>query len=130
MNNECFEQIKKGPEAFNQWRSANPEAHIDLNGANFAEWSLPGINLSGAFLIKTSFVKADLSKANLSGATMTEADLRMASLYEANLAGTDFTGADLSGANLNKADITNSKFSNTQVRYSLIDGKEMGSVVW
>ena len=84
-NREHIVILKKGVDAWNEWRIKNPDIRPDLSGAN-----LPRANISGA----------DLSEAYLRGAILSGADLRRADLDGANL-----SRADLDGANLSRADL-------------------------
>ncbi len=90
--------LKQGVAAWNQWRTENPEAKIDLSEADLGEARLAGVDLSKARLRKANLYKADLSQANLS-----RANLRKANLFEANLTGADLTRASLRDANLGRA---------------------------
>ena len=60
MNQDHFNLLTSGVEAFNEFRRNNPETFINLGGAN-------------------------LRSANLSGANLRSADLRSANLRSANL---------------------------------------------
>jgi len=94
-NKVHLEILRKGVNAWNQWRVQNPEKTPDLSGAN-----LPGADLAGANLSMTSLFRAILSGANLREANLAEVDLRRAILLRADLREADLTGADLTGADL------------------------------
>ena len=72
---EMIDLLTTDVSAWNEWRDENPDAAIDLPGA-------------------------DLFGANLRRANLRRADLRGAILSGANLSGADLFGAILSGANL------------------------------
>jgi uncharacterized protein YjbI with pentapeptide repeats len=61
---------------WNDWRKANPNAKVDLSGANLADHRLSGANLSSANLSNTTLTGTHLSNANLSHANLSYADLR------------------------------------------------------
>ena len=90
-NMEQLEKIKQSIDDWNKWREENPEAVIDLGGAD----------LRNALLRK-----ADLTKANLFGATLTDANLREATLIGANLCGAHLWGAILTVADLREANLS------------------------
>jgi uncharacterized protein YjbI with pentapeptide repeats len=73
------------------------------------------VNLSGAFLYRTSFFNANLSDANLSGAFLYRAalyeNLSGAHLTDANLDGAHLTDTNLDGANLTDANLTDVNLS-------------------
>jgi Ion channel/Pentapeptide repeats (8 copies) len=87
--------LRKGADAWNAWREANPSVCLDLRGAN-----LSGVNLGGAFLRGANLGAANLNRANFSKAILDASDL---------------SGADLSGANLNGANLSLSNLSNTEL---------------
>lgn len=73
--------------------------------------TLPGINLSGAYLPQIMLKKANLaqiilSDADLTGANLASANLAGANLVEANLTDANLMGANLSNANLSGANLT------------------------
>jgi hypothetical protein len=75
-----------------------------------------GVDLTGAFLYRSSFYMADLSEAklrdaNLNATILKAANLRYADLQGADLRSADLREADLSGANLSGAKLTDSKMS-------------------
>jgi hypothetical protein len=62
--------IKKGVDAWNEWREKNRLIIVDLIGAD-----LRNITLSGANLEKVELFEADLRGANLADANLSKADL-------------------------------------------------------
>jgi mannose-6-phosphate isomerase-like protein (cupin superfamily) len=93
-NEEQLRLLRRGVDAWNQWRQANPGVTPDLGGAD----------LSGA----------DLAAANLAAAVLTRANLASANLRRANLRGADLDGADISGADLQTAgDLTEEQLNST-----------------
>jgi uncharacterized protein YjbI with pentapeptide repeats len=100
-NEEHLAQLKKGVNAWNRWRNANPKVGPDLSGADLRLAELRETNLRG-----TNLRGANLAGTNLNAANLSEADLRSAFLFSANLADARFSGANLSGASLSSADLT------------------------
>ena len=74
--------LRKGAEAWNGWREANPSIRPDLREAN-----LNGANLDGAYLRGVDLGEANLNRANLRNVILDDSDL---------------SGTDLSGANLSR----------------------------
>ena len=68
--------------------------------------AVPGVDLSGLYLVCADLFLANLSNADLSGADLSGADLTGADLSDADLTDADLTGANLTGANLSGADLT------------------------
>jgi uncharacterized protein YjbI with pentapeptide repeats len=108
-------ELMKGVDAWNIWRSENPDVEPDLIGASLSGVDLSGADLSGADLSGTNLCRTNLRRANLDeanlgraflgGAFLGGANLRRASLREAKLSGADLRGADLRRADLSGADL-------------------------
>jgi len=134
-NPEHLAILKKGMEAWNEWREQNPEIRPDLAGASFLPTVLSGTNLSRANLRGVCFSWRNLTRANLSHADLSGADLGWA-----NLTGADLTGADLGDANarychfcqsnLTKARLTGAKLYGTARDDWVINGVECRYVFW
>ena len=111
-NNKHVALLKKGAEAWNAWRRANPKVSPDLFGA-----ALFGADLSNADLRG-----ADLSYANLGGADLFGATLRGATLTQINL-----TYANLRGTGLSEADLPHSAGCLKRIkRLKLVEGQRSG----
>jgi uncharacterized protein YjbI with pentapeptide repeats len=85
MDDRILVRLKFGSAAWNEWRRANPEIAIALDGAKLDGMILTGIdfsraNLRGASLHATNLMNADLRFADLTGANLSEADLIGANL--------------------------------------------------
>ncbi len=96
-NAEQLALLKAGVQGWNKWREENPEAKIDLTGANLQEADLPNIDLHEANLREADLIRANLRGSNLRGANLWDADLTGANLREADLRDTDLTAANLWG---------------------------------
>jgi len=150
VNQEHLDNLKKGVEHWNLWRTNNPdikpnlrEANLiraDLNGANLREADLQDANLSFADLTCANLEEAWLLGADLTGACLTGADfigayltstnlekanIRAADLTEADLWGADLTGADLTGADLTRAYLVYAYFAQTNLSYADLTGANL-----
>lgn len=136
-NQEHLDILKKGEDAWGQWRVFNLKIKPDLTGADLrglrfgervdlSEADLREVDLRLTNIGNTFFLKSDLRKAKLNGADLSwalcsgadfrDADLSGAGLYwvnleEANLMGANLRGANLKGAYLKKADLRNADLS-------------------
>ena len=95
--------LKKGVEAWNEWRRTKPRIKPDLYSANLAGADLQGADLSEARLRQANLREADLTEADLSGAYLVQADLAGADLHSADLSGADLKRICLRGADLREA---------------------------
>jgi uncharacterized protein YjbI with pentapeptide repeats len=129
-NPEHLKILKRGNDAWAEWKLKNWRITPDLSGANLGEQNLGGadlsrVNLSGAILTRTHLTCAVFSSANLSAADLSEshltlvdfnwADLRGANLSRTWISGSDFSGARLSGTSLQEAGIKGAKFGDTDL---------------
>ena len=112
------EILRRGPRAWNAWRTDNPSAPANLNGISLklGERQLGPINggpinLSGAHLRAAKLRYASLLSANLEGAELADADLTHARLDGANLAGADLSNAALDHADLHAANLAGANLS-------------------
>ncbi|HLM57314.1 MAG TPA: toll/interleukin-1 receptor domain-containing protein [Pyrinomonadaceae bacterium] len=97
-NPEQLEILKRGVEAWNEWRWEHRDIQpnlvnadlggADLSGANLNNTDLRGADLSGAKLIGAKLIGADISRADLSNTDFTSVRLAL----------TNFTDIDLSEA--------------------------------
>lgn len=111
MNLEQQLAIRRGAQAWNEWRHANPGVGVNLNGLNLSGAQLAGADLSGTSLGSANLSGANLSEANLRGAHLPKANLGGANLvrvdgYGVRLAGANLVGADLRGAKFFRADLS------------------------
>lgn len=92
-NKEHVQILKKGVEAWKQWRDANPLTEPELHGVSLRRAGLGGAYLGGADLRGAYFREANLRGANLVGADLRGANFREAALMWANLSGANVCGA-------------------------------------
>jgi len=110
-NEQQVELIKKGPEAWNQWREQNPDESIDLSGADLRGTALSKANLKGANL-----KQAKLQFSNLAGALLGDANMEQARLQEANLQGAQLENANLKKCSLMESNLLNTNLQNADVQ--------------
>jgi len=103
--------LKFGANAWNHWRSENPELAIVLDGAKLDGQILTGVNFSRVSLRRASLHATNLMNADLRGADFSHANLVEADLIGARLHGTILTGANLREADLLGADPVNARCS-------------------
>jgi hypothetical protein len=110
-NDEHVALLKKGVDAWNEWRDENPDIRPDLSKADLNNARLNGAKLGfadlrGANLFEAWLGEADLSGANLIGASLFRADLIGVNLFRADLSAADLQFAALVEADLTDADLT------------------------
>ena len=123
-NQEHFEILRQGWDAWDQLRVKNPGLRPDLSGVDLSQASLvgakfmltnlTGANLAGAKLGAGNFLGATLAEANLS-----QADLTAAVFSWANLTGANLTGAKLAGANLSVATLTGANLTGANLFFTV-----------
>ncbi len=90
--------LRRGVDAWNDWRRKRPEIRPDL-----ARAILDRANLDGASLEHANLDSANLDSANLRHANLSIANLSRASLTDAKLNGVNLNGAGLKGARFDYA---------------------------
>ncbi len=115
-NSEQLELLRSGAQAWNAWRTNNPDTKVDLRQALLVGFDLRQANLSDADLSQAHLGGAYLDRAKLTGAKIREGRLFRAHLGGADLKGADLQGADLGGAHLSGADLTNANLSKSRLR--------------
>jgi Pentapeptide repeats (8 copies) len=129
-NQEQYDILKQGVEAWNQWREEHPDVWLDFSGAFLFEADLRGANLSRVSLREADLEGADLEEANLKEsdlgrANLSRANLSGANLSRANLSGANLSRADLKGANLGRASLSAAKLSNADLEGADLSGAEL-----
>jgi hypothetical protein len=120
-----LEILKRGVEAWNEWREGDPYLRPDLSGADLqgvethgaylAEADLRGLDFSGRDLSGSQLYKSDCSGAKFNGANLTKADLSES----------DCSGAEFNDANLTKADLRRSFFFRADLIKANLEGAEL-----
>jgi hypothetical protein len=105
-NLEHIAILQQGVEVWNQWRKQNPSIEPNLSRVVLDGAMLPGINLRGAYLFGTTFMRAKLDNAQLSSA---------------DLAGTVLSGASFIGADFTQAILLAANFGGAEARTSGVD---------
>jgi hypothetical protein len=128
-NMEHLKIFRKGVEAWNNWRSENPEVVPDLAGEKLFELKLTdglprGFMYTSAYLAGADFSGAQLAFADFTLCNLVEADFTDADLYNASFAraglqdgsfiDSDLTNVDFSRANLEGVDFTRSAMDGTK----------------
>ncbi len=112
------------PTRWNEWRRANPDAEIWLQGVDLSSAEdrliLRRVNLRQANLARARLGSAVLVGADLSGAVLVGARLSGAILVEASLRGAQLPESDLRGANLRNSDLRGAECA-----YCKVDGETL-----
>lgn len=132
-NEEHLAIIRKGTEAWNQWRIDHPEIQPHLRDARFKDVDLGCVNFCEADLSYTSFSNANLKSAYLSGAYLFNADLSNANLIRtffsnANLKHAKLKGAKLKGAYFKSADLDSADLSDADLSYADLTDSNLDNV--
>ena len=118
-NEEHLILLQQGIEAWNRWRTENPDSSPDFSSEGIIEYAnLKFVNLQGANLSNANLSNADLSNAILKAANFRSADLSDANLSNADLSNADLSNADLSVANLSNANLSNANLSGTNLSFA------------
>jgi uncharacterized protein YjbI with pentapeptide repeats len=138
-NPEHLAKLKEGVQAWNEWRSKNPQTTPDLIRAEIADLNLGaiftvrssiqhagrrsgttlrgptsvpvGINLTNVDFSEATIQRVSLTLADLTGAKLHQATLDKSILHRAILHHADLTNADLSYADFGLADLTDADLS-------------------
>ncbi|MHC4475345.1 MAG: pentapeptide repeat-containing protein [Planctomycetota bacterium] len=107
---------KKDMTEWNEWRKANPDEEIYLEGANLYQARLTGICLAGAHLANANLNHAQLGNADLRNVRLTNANCRDAILSGVRLNQAELCGADLRHVQLGNADLQGADFRDANLR--------------
>src|SRR5262245_47162113 len=134
-NEEHVAILKKGVDAWNEWRDENPDICPDLTGVDLrAKYSFGAdgkvtvrdrADLSGADLNRAHLFQANLGGADLSGADLNQAHLNEANLQYANLSGANLSGACLIEAHLDMANLSGANFTGVILSGAHIQGADL-----
>jgi uncharacterized protein YjbI with pentapeptide repeats len=102
-NNQQFEVLKQGRDAWNQWRIENASVTVDLSGIE----------------VSPSYFAAEC--LNPDG----RLDWRNLNLRGANLNHAQFSGVDMTGADCNGADLQYVTFSSSNLDHVMFDGADL-----
>lgn len=123
----AIKELKKGAEAWNNWRKSRAIGDLNLDGVELNGVDLDGIDLSkvsirNAIIKNCSFKYADFISANLEGACLQNNDFSNAKLIAAKLSDCDLSGSNLYNANMLTASTRNAKLENIDFRGHDISG--------
>ncbi len=129
-NQKHLDILKRGVEAWNQWRKEHPDTRPELSSANLNGLNLSKIDLSGANLKRADLDRTNLSGANLNMADLYKVDLKRAILIEADLSRAklhraDFYRAKLDRANLSGAALIGADLSGASLRGTALNGAKL-----
>jgi len=122
---EQVELLRRGADAWNQWRAQHRDRMIDLRGADLGGTDSSGVDLNAAYLGNAKLNGAKLSKADLSGADLSHVDLSGADLSGAILIGADLSGATLSEATLNGATLVEATLVEVDLSRAILIGVDL-----
>lgn len=113
---------KKDMTDWNNWRKANPEEEIWLQGANLCGAHLEGARLSGAHLEGARLSGGHLQGVNLIDAHLEGADLSYAHFERAILVSTHFERANLWFTHLERSELTNAYLEGVELLDAHLEG--------
>jgi uncharacterized protein YjbI with pentapeptide repeats len=127
----CLTELRKGADAWNKWRSENPQiqpmlagvrADIDFKRRRLDGYDFSYTNFTQAKLRKVSFRNANFHQAILAGANLSNARLQGANFCRTDLYKTVFRSASLRGANLQGVQLAMTDLRNADLRECTIYG--------
>ena len=122
--------LRRGADAWNAWREANPSIRTDLREANLNGANLQGTFLRGVDLGMANLNRANLSRAILTGSNLSEADLSGANLSRADLGKAALNGANVSRANFSEANLNAADLAGSNLSLANLSGAELTGVRW
>ena len=122
--------LKKGVQAWNDWRQQNYDLIPDLSDEDLSGLDLSGAILSGAILFdanlsNTSLVEAQMNETNLTNAKLMNANLTRAEMIGAYLEEAELSEAILDEANLSKAWASDANFYNSNLDQAYLEGASL-----
>lgn len=138
---EHIEIFKKGPQAWNAWRDANPDISPDLSDIDFEKdvhtykstydmpeftgYNLSHMNLNRIIARNSSFISCFLAGSNLhfsdlcfsffQNCSFEGASLAVSKIGSAEFSGCDFTNSDLSYCSAEETNFSGSRFISTKL---------------
>jgi uncharacterized protein YjbI with pentapeptide repeats len=132
-NSEHFDVLKRGCDAWNQWRSDHASVAVDLSGVEISpscfaatcltpegrvDWR--NINLRGVNLSHATFSGVDMADANCNGA-----DLQSVTFSSSNLSHVMFDGADLSHSKFWEGHAPGASFWDAVLQETVLSGAQL-----
>lgn len=121
---QLFNQLRSGPEAWNNWRKENSGVELDFSGYKFEgmlHQNLFKLDFSSANLVNADFSGCNLSGANLSSSRLWNANLSRASLDYSNINGAELCNADLRNATLINTSLVEADLSFARLTHAILD---------
>ena len=128
-NEDQLAVLRKGAEAWNEWRRENDAEAINLGSANLSRADLGGADLNGTNLGGADLSGANLRHAELYGADLLSANLSGANLSDAKLRRANLSGADLRGANLSRANLSDAYLVSANLRRADLSGADLHTAI-
>lgn len=126
-NKEQIAILRKGPIAWNKWRTKNPLvvpdlSYADLHGMSFEDQYLKGkavsFDLSGSDFSHSKFYNAAFMNANLSGSNLSHSNFVSANFHSCNLMHVEFKNAAIGGATFHGCDLRGANFFQCSADYT------------
>ena len=124
-NRKHLAKLRKGVEAWNQWRKKNLKGKPELIKADLRDAKLQGADLYGVNLRDANLRGADLYGVHLRDADLRDADLYSVHLQNANLQGSHLQGIQLQDANLQGANLQKVHLQNANLQGSHLQGIQL-----
>ena len=129
-NAEHLKELRKGGNAWNQWRIDHRIEYPDLREADLRRVNLCNVDLSKADLTGANLVETNLTGANLSGSNLTEVNSVFANFTDSNLTRANFTRANLVGANLDRASLNGANLTRTNLTKVNLASARLADINW
>lgn len=110
-NEEHLAVLKKGVEAWNEWRRKNPKVKPDLTDTQISSTTLGGENFEKIDLSDANLRKSQIYRIMLNYSDLSRADLRGAGLHRVYLTGAHLSGAMFTNANLDRSIFDSANFT-------------------
>jgi uncharacterized protein YjbI with pentapeptide repeats len=128
VNEEQFNILMKGADAWNEWRKTNPGERIDLRDADLRKKNLEHVNFNDAYLHSANLNEAYLGRAELNRAIFDRGDLGGADLHGSAIECASFDWTYLGNADLSESTLSKSSFFNANLGGANLRGSILKSV--
>jgi hypothetical protein len=126
VNQEHYNKLREGVEAWNKWRKEHPDIIPDLDRVNLGLSHLEGIDFHGAHLEGVDLRGAHLEGAKFGGAHLRGADLLRAHLERVDLGGAHLERANLLRAHLEGASVRSAHLEGADLMGARLEGADLG----
>ncbi len=130
-NRQHLRIILDGPESYNQWRAANPEQQLVLDGAtikglDFTDYKLSRVQAQGATFSKVIF--KEMKHCNLNGATFEDCDFKGSTLSSVSFGQAKLRRTHFDDATLVSVTMDSAKFWDSSLRGVDLSGMPMNRI--